>query len=204
MKKILCSLLLSTSFCFGEIPEPYASIVQLPFDGHGWFMNADPLKVIIDQKQPQIAIEIGSWLGLSTRFIASNMPENGKLYAVDTWLGSPTESVHQQDPRLPYLYQLFLSNIIHEDLCHKIIPVRMNSLEASKALNVKADLIYLDGAHDTKSVTEDIVYWNGHLNKDGIMCGDDWGWTSVQTAVIHCANVLNKKVCSSGNFWWYE
>ena len=80
----------------------------------------------------------------------------------------------------------------------------MNSVEASKALNVKADLIYIDGAHDTFSVTNDILSWYPHLEEGGIMCGDDWWWDSVRVAVVECAKQFGKKVNYVGNFWWYE
>jgi hypothetical protein len=80
----------------------------------------------------------------------------------------------------------------------------MESLEAAAALNVKADLIYLDTSHDTPSVINDIMNWHPHLNPNGALCGDDWIWDSVREAVIQCAAQLDKKVNASGNFWWYE
>lgn len=186
------------------IPEPYRSINDLPFDEHGWFSNANQLKAIIKEKSPRVVIEVGSWLGLSTRFIASQLPRGGIVYAIDTWKGSPNESVHMADPRLPYLYQLFLSNVKHAKLTRKIIPIRMESLEAATALNVKADLIYIDASHNTSSVIQDIMNWYPHLNENGILCGDDWLWRSVKKAVIHCAPLLNKKENVNHNFWWYE
>jgi hypothetical protein len=202
LKGIILGLLISGSLI--SHPEPYNSINDLPFDGHGWFINGSSLQPILAGKQPKVVVEVGSWLGSSTRFIAENLPEGGVIYAVDTWRGSSTESVHMQDPRLPYLYQLFLSNVKHANLTDRIIPVRMESLEAAKALNVKADLIYLDGAHDTTSVYNDIIAWSPHLEEGGFMCGDDWGWLSVQTGVLKAAKVLNKNAYGYENFWWFE
>lgn len=204
MKKFLLLILCLNSCLFADMSEPYRSIETLPFDNHGWFCNEKQLGPVLDQKSPKVVIEIGSWLGSSTRFIASRIPKNGIVYAVDTWKGSPAESIHLQDPRLPYLYQLFLSNIKHANLTEKIIPIRMESTEASIALNVKADLIYLDASHDTDSVIDDIMNWHPHLNKGGLLCGDDWTWESVKAAVIHCSGVLNKKFNAEGNFWWFE
>jgi len=206
MKRSLFALsLFCAPLCGQEIPEPYRSIVDLPFDGHGWFYNKIPLERVLKERKPQTVIEVGSWLGCSTRFIASHLPDEGILYAVDTWRGSQNEAIHMQDPRLPYLYQLFLSNVKHAGLTQKIIPVRMESLEAAKALNVQADLIYLDGAHDRESVTQDIIHWLPHLKEGGLICGDDWKWfASVREAVVNCANTYNKKVQVEGNFWWFE
>lgn len=182
---------------------PYASINLLPFDSHGWFGNGPQLKKCLDEVNPTTVVEVGSWLGCSTRFIAATLSERGKLYAVDTWRGSPEEEVHQKDPRLPILYQLFLSNTVQAGFAHTIVPIRMKSVEAANALNVKADLIYLDGAHDTNSVYEDIINWYPHLNEGGIMCGDDWLWDTVRVAVEIGAQIYGKKIYAEGNFWRY-
>lgn len=186
-----------------KLPEPYCSINLLPFDPHGWFANEKEIEAILKAKPCQTVIEVGSWLGASTRFIAQNLPKGAKLYAIDTWLGSFDEEVHMLDIRLPILYQLFLSNVVHAGLSNIIIPVRMNSIEASKALNVKADLIYLDAAHDTKSVYEDILAWYPHLNEGGVLCGDDWAWSTVREGVLQAAEELKKEVVNHMTFWCF-
>lgn len=185
-----------------KMSEPYASIKDLPFDPQGWFANANQLSECFKEKKDiTTVIEIGSWLGASTRHLASLIEGEGKVYAVDTWKGSTNEPEHQQDPRLPFLYQLFLSNVKHAKLTEKIVPIRMDSLEAAKALHVKADLIYLDARHDTNSVTKDILAWYPHLKEDGIFCGDDWGFPSVQIGVVNAANKLKKSISNNGNLW---
>jgi predicted O-methyltransferase YrrM len=187
-----------------RLPEPYRSIRDLPFDASGWFVNEEQVQDILILLQPKIAVEVGSWLGLSTRFIAENMTEKSTLYAVDTWLGSPDEPEQTQDKRIPYLYPLFLSNVKHAGLAHKIVPIRMNSLEAAKALNVKADFIYIDAAHDEASVYQDILAWYPHLNANGVMCGDDWGKESVQKGVARAASELKRRFAGQYNFWHFE
>jgi len=184
-----------------EMPEPYKSLNVLPFDGQGWFGNARQLTEILDSNNISTVIEVGSWLGSSTRFLASSIDPKGKVYAVDTWKGSTTEAIHMQDPRLPYLYQIFLSNVIHASMTNQIVPIRMESLEAANALSVKADLIYIDASHETLAVYQDILAWMPHLNKDGVICGDDWQWATVQKGVTRAAKKLNLQVTSSENFW---
>lgn len=203
MKKLIAVLLFFFGSLSADMPEPYNSLVDLPFDGQGWFINAEELGDIIRQYNPKTVIEIGSWLGCSTRFIAENIADGGIVYAVDTWLGSPNEPEHMRNPKLKQLYQQFLSNVKHAGLTDKIIPVRMDSIEASKALNVKADLIYIDGAHDTLSVYNDVIAWYPHLNKGGAICGDDWGWASVQAGVKMAAAKLNRKVQGHQGCWWF-
>jgi predicted O-methyltransferase YrrM len=183
-----------------QMPEPYLSAPDLPFDPHGWFYNQKPLEECL-QNKPKTVIEIGSWLGASTRFIAERLSSGGKLYAIDTWKGSLDEEQHREDPRLAHIYPLFLSNVKHAKLTHVIIPVRMESLEAARQLNIKADLIYIDGAHDTQSVYADIMAWYDHLNPGGILCGDDIQWSSVRDAVVLAAIALKQTIEAEGNFW---
>ncbi len=188
-----------------SLEEPYCYVNDLPFDGDGWFINQKSLQKCFQEKQDiQTIIEVGSWLGASTRYLAELLPAEGKLYAIDTWLGSWSGSqaiFFQNDPRVQYAYQLFLSNIKHANLAHKIIPIRMFSLEAARALNVQADLIYIDACHEEESVYNDLLAWYPHLNKNGILCGDDWYWESVRNGVNRAAEKLNKRIFYEDNFW---
>src|SRR5579859_6479227 len=163
MKKVILFLAFYVTPLYCELPEPYCSINVLPFEKQYFFMNHNTLARLIAKVNPMIIVEVGSWTGASTTFMAQRMPSGGKLYAVDTWLGSPQE-LHHTYSFFPYLYQQFLSNVIHAGVADKIIPIRMNSIEASKALNVKIDLCYLDAGHDTKSVMQDILAWYPRLN----------------------------------------
>lgn len=191
------------------LAEPYNSIMLLPFDGHGWFANSNQVKLteLISKNNITIAIEVGSWLGSATRFIASKLTLGAKLYAIDTWLGSLDEISQTNDPRVQEnkLFHIFLSNVVHAGLTDKIIPIRMNSIEAAKSLNVKADLIYIDASHKEDDVYLDILMWHKKLSPTGIICGDDWdAWPSVKKAVKRAADDLGFKVNGYGNFWWFE
>ncbi len=185
------------------MPEPYHSAKILPFDGHSWFGNGAHIAKILENRKIRTAIEVGSWLGASTRFIAERLPPEAKLYAVDTWKGSLNEEDQQKDPRLPHLYQLFLSNVIQTKLTEVIVPIRMESLEASKAMHIRADLIYIDASHDTESVYNDIMAWHQHLAEGGVICGDDWGCLTVRAGVEKAASILGREIQAEGNFWRY-
>lgn len=180
--------------------DPYANVEVLPFDPQGWYGNAKEMGQLFQNNHNiQTVVEVGSWLGASTRHIATLLPNGGKIYAVDTWLGSIE---HQGDPRLPILYQQFLSNVIHTHLTDKIIPVRMESLKAAEYLQgLKVDLVYLDASHDTASVLMDLRAWYPYIQGHGIICGDDWGWDSVKTAVRIFAQENGLKIIHHKNFW---
>jgi len=191
------------------IPEPYASIEMLPFDDHGWFLeeNKRNLARFIREISPKVVVELGSWLGSSARYIASLLPKDGKLYAVDTWVGSPS---HNEEPflkaKLPTLYQQFLSNIIHSNLTEIVIPIQMTTDEAAKFLDIEADLIYVDADHSEEGVYNDILNWYPKLSAKGIICGDDYcrDFKGVIRGVGRATKMLGKKLYTDKRFWWLD
>lgn len=196
---------------FGQtitIENPYTDLEQiLPPNVTGWLGNQcrDSLTRTIKNTEPKIMVELGSWLGLSSIFIAKQLKPGAKLYCVDHWKGSIE---HVNNPLVKTLYQQFLSNIIHAGLTLVIIPVKMTTLEAARYLKIEPDLIYLDASHIETDVFNDIMAWYPKLSSKGILCGDDYGWArlgypSVKAAVDRAALILGKKVMvEGGTFWW--
>lgn len=192
-----------------SLPKPYNELKQvLPFDGHGWYSNKRPMKQLIRDRNAKVVIEVGSWLGKSTRHIAEQLPKNGKVYAVDHWKGAsehqPGQFADCKD--LSTLYDQFLSNVIHAKLTHKIIPIRMSSVEAAKHLsNVVPDLIYIDASHEFEAVYQDLTVWFPYVKGHGILCGDDWGFPEVRQAVEKFAAEHNLTIEVKAPFWcFYE
>lgn len=173
----------------------YDSIEVLPFKEGGWYANGPDIENLIHERNVKTIIEVGSWLGLSTRHMATLIPEDGMVYAVDHWLGSDGLQTTFSD-LIPTIYKQFLSNVIHAGLTHKIYPIRMRSLEAAKECvewGLFPDLIYIDGSHDEKSVYDDLCAWYPLVEGYGVICGDDWGWYegsiyTIQSAVKRFAN----------------
>lgn len=203
---IFFALLTSASMiCGNELQEPFASIHILPEYNFGWYTNKNQIEDIFNSSEIRTVIEVGSWIGGgSTHHIASLLKEKGgKMYCVDTWLGNPRQQIGEvmYQPELHYVYQQFLSNIVQWKLTDVVVPIRMKSTEAAKALNIKPDLIYLDAEHSYESVYQDLQAWYPFVKKQGILCGDDWSWPSVQKAVDQFAKENGLLVISSDNFW---
>jgi GR25 family glycosyltransferase involved in LPS biosynthesis len=196
-----------------ELPEPYNQLSEiLPFNNHGWDSNANHMQMIVDKFQPKIVVELGSWLGKSTCHIAKLLPKDGKVYAIDHWLGSQD---HQNSlttdvqKLLPVLYEQFLSNVVHEYLTDKIIPWRMTTDEAAQKMRSekrKIDLIYLDASHDEMSVYNDLCNWYPFVRKSGVLCGDDWSRGKgfpVRKAVKRFARENRLEIINLGSSFWY-
>jgi predicted O-methyltransferase YrrM len=184
---------------------PYNDLKEvLPFNPKGMYINQIPIEQLIKKKKPKIVVELGCWLGQSTRHIASLLPEDGKVYAVDHWLGSEE---HQHSLELSTLYEQFLSNVIHTNLTDKIIPFRMTTLQAADEfyrMNLKPDLVYIDAAHDEESVYADLTAYFPLVEGHGVLCGDDWNWGdgSVKKAVIKFARENRLKIELHNDWFW--
>lgn len=195
-----------------DLPAPYGLSESeiLPFNGDGWYYNAKPMEKLLKQTKPKVVIELGSWLGKSTRHIAKLIPENSLVYAVDHWEGGLlTNPWYGVTDLLPTLYQQFLSNVIHAKLTHKIIPIRSNTLDAFFYFTenkIVPDIVYVDADHDEVSVYNDISTYYPLVKGHGIICGDDWGWGGanlpVQKAVKRFAKENNLRIEVPNGWMW--
>ncbi len=144
-----------------NLPTHYNELTEImPYNPHGWYANGPQLEKLIARTKPKCVVELGSWLGESTCHIASCLPKNGKVYAVDHWLGSEEhrpsgKSFKLVGSFLPTLYQQFLSNVIHQGFYHKIIPWKMttdDAAEHAQEMGIHIDLVYVDAAHKDTNV----------------------------------------------------
>lgn len=153
----------------------------------GWF-NYEPVYDTAVQLAPDTAhfVEIGSWRGKSSCYLAveiANSGKNIKLDCVDTWRGSSTEAVHINDPAVinDTLYDEFLANIEPFDF---VKPVRMSSMEAVKQYaDNSLDFVLIDGSHEYEDVIDDITEWLKRVKPGSMLAGDDYAWLGVKQAV---------------------
>ncbi len=184
-----------------KLPLPYADVRLLPERQFPWFsaQKRSTLERLLlsrgDAPADRTILEIGSWVGDSARFFGMRAR---RVFAVDTWAG-PVDTHHYI---LPNLYQQFLSNIVHAGLTDVVVPVRMASLEAVMALDVRPDVIYVDGDHSARAAYLDTVSWARRLAPGGLLCGDDYTWHTVQDGVHQAAEDLGLDVQAEGDTWW--
>jgi len=152
-----------------EQNSPYVNIKKVfSYTDSDYFQNQHVLEDLIKSNDIQTIIEVGCWYGKSTIFMAQLLPEEGKIYAVDSWIGYPVEIY----ANTLYVYERFLSNVLLANLTNKIIPIRKTSLSASHDFSGAVDMIYIDADHSYCSVYSDITAWSKHLNKGGVLCGN--------------------------------
>lgn len=149
---------------------------------------------------PRLIIEVGSWEGASTISWAEYVD---KVICVDTWLGSIEHYENQmmyrslqevfkvelrgtewsrerlmQEDGYPSIYKTFADNIRRNGYQNKVIPLTIDCNQAYIMLErsgIKADIVYIDAAHDYYAVMNDLVKSYFVLDENGHVCGDDYG-----------------------------
>lgn len=139
-----------------------------------WFLNHFAIWLAVFEKlgaesRPRRVLEIGSWEGLSTFFLARNFPD-ASIDCVDTWEGSVENSAVPDD-----LFSIFILNL--REYRDRIHPFRMRS-QAYFALDSDEifDLIYVDGSHWAPDVILDAVCGWQRLRTGGLLIFDDFLW----------------------------
>lgn len=157
---------------------------------NGWFLpaNMQVLETLLDHRT-KVVIELGSYIGKSTRFICKHAP-NAHIYAVDLWSNSFLENElghnynRSANHKIPYdLYDTFLANLWVER--SRLMPLKMSTLEGLETLakfGVKPDMIYIDANHDYGPVKADIDACM-RLFPRARLVGDDWDYAGVREAV---------------------
>ncbi len=167
----------------------------------GWLYpeREEVLAQLIEKHNIMTVIEIGVFLGKSTAFFAEKcdkvycidpfeMWEEGKLNGADKMAGEGS------------FYKQFWDNMIKLGIDNKVVPIIGTSEDVAKSHpDLAADMVYIDGAHDFRSVSQDIILWRGRAAK--ILCGDDYdsNWPQVKGAVTMHATAAQVK-----NGVWYK
>jgi hypothetical protein len=137
----------------------------------------DDIITYTPSNSPEKYVEIGAWKGKSICYAAVEIINSGKnitIDSVDTWEGSPGESVIMNDKSIKNntLYNEFIKNI--EPVKHIVTPVKMPSVEAAKLYEDKSlFFVFIDGSHLYESVKEDILAWLPKVKSGGFIGGHD-------------------------------
>ncbi|MDC3402513.1 class I SAM-dependent methyltransferase, partial [bacterium] len=166
--------------------------------------------------RPSLLIEFGSWEGSSALAWCTAADRVGGslplILCVDTWLGSSEHwmndlpnsewsrerlSVESGNPRVFATFQNAVGVSRYQG---SVIPFRTTTVAATEVLerlDVRADLVYVDAGHDTKSVLNDLALADRLVTDEGVILGDDWTWPSVRLAayrfsITHCRQLHAK------------
>jgi predicted O-methyltransferase YrrM len=184
----------------------------LPTDHQGFTHDIDVFQYLIELVRPEVIIEVGSWKGGSAIAMSKSLESVGllksKIVCVDTWAGS-IEHWKNEKWKLelglkngyPTIYEKFMANLIRSGYEKFVIPLPMSSKMAAeylKSKGVKADLIYIDAAHDYESVKSDLESYDPLLTSNGVLFGDDYPHRPVEEAAKDFAKSRNLSLIHRG------
>jgi predicted O-methyltransferase YrrM len=113
-------------------------------------------------------VEIGSYLGASTAFMAyAATTKGGVVHAIDTWQNEAMGAEGVRDT-----YPEFYANT--EPFAHFIVPHRGRSVEVAKReAPIACDMLFIDGDHHTEAVIADLQHWLPSLKPGGLLAMHD-------------------------------
>jgi GT2 family glycosyltransferase/predicted O-methyltransferase YrrM len=161
--------------------ERYGTNIGAAYNCDG-FMSPEELRWLAEQaRKSQVVVECGSWHGRSSRAIADNLPEGGRLYCVDTWAGSKTEQdtnhASARDKNGDAAFLEFSENLWDHIASGRVIPLRIHGCHAAHLLRSKgvtADFIFIDGGHSKGETLTDISLFLPILKHGGVISGHDY------------------------------
>jgi predicted O-methyltransferase YrrM len=149
------------------MPVDISKAVQID----GWMSIPELLWLAEQAQSRKVIVEIGSFLGRSTRALADNT--NGFVYAVDDWYGPRDEHVEIWPSHRKQLFDLFSENM--EGLQGKLNVVRKDHSNLGAGdIPCSPDMVFIDGDHQKESVERDIKYWLTKMAPGGLICGHDY------------------------------
>jgi predicted O-methyltransferase YrrM len=145
------------------------------------------LRLAADGPGAGAVVEIGSYLGRSTAFLAagSKAASREPVVAVDHFQGSPEHQAGQKFAsatlaREGTTYNQFLANLQRLGLDDHVRPVVASSEEAAAEWTGAIRLLFIDGDHSYDASRRDFELWSPHVVRGGLICFHDIGvWPGV-------------------------
>lgn len=157
--------------------------LRAPIEAPGWFgEGTDQILANTLSPETRLVVELGAWLGMSTRFIADLAP-NATVISIDHWEGSSEHKTRSEyRSLLPRLYDTFLA------LCWRyrdqIIPLRSSTLDGLRTVaehGLAPGVVFIDAEHSFDAVSSELTLAH-ELFPNAILVGDDYDWQGVQKA----------------------
>jgi hypothetical protein len=156
-------------------------------------------------------VEVGSWKGRSSSFMAVEIIKSGKKIkfdCIDPWMGDLDSLGDVYDPFVPkntnpeWLYLEFMNNI--KPVSSSINPIRLKSTEAAVMYEDRSlDFVFIDGSHEYQDVKEDLSFWYNKVKRGGTISGHDYTtYPGVKKAVDEFFNPNEIKIVKS--YWIFK
>ena len=156
----------------------------------GWFNYIQFYSEIADTlRDGDTIVEVGSWFGRSIAFLATRLKRQGKkvrIVVVDTFKGEVGQKEHEATvaEHGGSIRAAFDLHMIDCGVSGMIEVIESDSAEAASLFDdASLAFVYIDAAHDFKSVKRDVSAWKSKIVKGGILAGHDAQHQEVRDAV---------------------
>jgi predicted O-methyltransferase YrrM len=135
---------------------------------HGWLSDAQGEALFEAARRARgVVVEIGSWQGRSTIWLASGARLAGqRVFAID-----PHES-SREDPAAR-TYERFLDNLGGAGLLEAVTPLVMRSTEAVASVTAPVHVLFVDGDHSIEAARVDAETWLPRMAHSGVVMFHD-------------------------------
>ena len=157
-------------------------------------------------KTNSVCVEIGSYLGASSCFIAGAISPDSKLICIDTWGNNAMKydnsdiDVEERDT-----YREFIINT--RKYSNKIIKIRKwsyDAIEDIKKITNSIDFLFIDGDHNYDGVKRDWELFSKLLRKEAVVAFHDTGWAKgVQRVIREDVLEVSSKIADLPNMQVY-
>ena len=184
-----------------------------PWDAiQGWFDFADIYQEQVNRVNGRQAhfVEVGSWLGKSSVFMAHAIRDSGKSIlfdCVDNWEGGIDGKANHIAGRNAIvksgrdLFGEFIANVERCGVSDLINPIRGDSvISANRYPDSSLDFVFIDADHEATSVIRDLRAWWPKVKPGGTLAGHDFHEKGPEQAANDFANSVGvpiRKVCHS-------
>ena len=169
-----------------------------PKNSEGWFLRAN--ESVLRELVPRatLVLELGSYIGKSTRCVADLLAPGAHLITCDAWDNAFLEDAlghnylrDEGERRTFDLYETFLANLW--EARDRVTPVKMLTAECCAAVataGLKPDLIYIDADHDYAGVHADVRLCT-ELFPGAVLVGDDWDYADQSQRLLGIASMAS-------------
>lgn len=164
----------------------------------GWMTELELLWLAEQAQRHKVIVEVGSYLGRSTRALADNT--SGIVYAVDDFYGPRDVTVYGRE----YILDEFMSNMAGLEGRLHVIQKDHSKLETSD-FPQRPDMVFIDGEHTAEAVSRDVEFWLENTSPGALLCGHDYGQPAFPGIEEVVNNLFpNVSVAPNTSIWFVE
>lgn len=164
----------------------------------GWFSEREGARLAelaAGVPPGQEIVEVGSYLGRSSCWMAASVAAGVRVTCVDPWLGPRPGREGTDDPwdlkTGDAWLAKFTENVRACGVEDRVVPVRATSAEAAAAWDGRpVGLLFVDAVHEYDSILEDFTLWSPHIAPGGWLALHDYSHGFPDTARVVGRHIL--------------